>query len=341
MIELKQIVKRYHTKNKDVLAVDHVDLNIQSGSIFGVIGFSGAGKSTLIRMFNNLEAPTSGEVIIDGDSISQLSKSDLRKKRQKVSMIFQHFNLLWSRTVLKNITFPLEIAGLSRGEAKRKANELIELVGLKGRENAYPSELSGGQKQRVGIARALANDPTVLLCDESTSALDPQTTDEILDLLLKIREQQNLTIVLITHEMQVIRRICDEVAVMENGRVIEQGQVSQVFENPQHEVTRRFVKDDLNEDFEESLDALEPLDNNSYIVRLNFNGENTTQPIVSYITKTHQIDVNILEADIKNTRNGTLGFLVIHIPFISSENFEDFKSNLNEKHVNVEVLRHG
>lgn len=341
MIELKQIVKRYHTKNKDVLAVFHVDLNIQSGSIFGVIGFSGAGKSTLIRMFNNLEAPTSGEVIIDGDSISQLSKSDLRKKRQKVSMIFQHFNLLWSRTVLKNITFPLEIAGLSRGEAKRKANELIELVGLKGRENAYPSELSGGQKQRVGIARALANDPTVLLCDEATSALDPQTTDEILDLLLKIREQQNLTIVLITHEMQVIRRICDEVAVMENGRVIEQGQVSQVFENPQHEVTRRFVKDDLNEDFEESLDALEPLDNNSYIVRLNFNGENTTQPIVSYITKTHQIDVNILEADIKNTRNGTLGFLVIHIPFISSENFEDFKSNLNEKHVNVEVLRHG
>lgn len=341
MIELKQIVKRYHTKNKDVLAVDHVDLNIQSGSIFGVIGFSGAGKSTLIRMFNNLEAPTSGEVIIDGDSISQLSKSDLRKKRQKVSMIFQHFNLLWSRTVLKNITFPLEIAGLSRGEAKRKANELIELVGLKGRENAYPSELSGGQKQRVGIARALANDPTVLLCDEATSALDPQTTDEILDLLLKIREQQNLTIVLITHEMQVIRRICDEVAVMENGRVIEQGQVSQVSENPQHEVTRRFVKDDLNEDFEESLDALEPLDNNAYIVRLNFNGENTTQPIVSYITKTHQIDVNILEADIKNTRNGTLGFLVIHIPFISSENFEDFKSNLNEKHVNVEVLRHG
>lgn len=341
MIELKQIVKRYHTKNKDVLAVDHVDLNIQSGSIFGVIGFSGAGKSTLIRMFNNLEAPTSGEVIIDGDSISQLSKSDLRKKRQKVSMIFQHFNLLWSRTVLKNITFPLEIAGLSRGEAKRKANELIELVGLKGRENAYPSELSGGQKQRVGIARTLANDPTVLLCDEATSALDPQTTDEILDLLLKIREQQNLTIVLITHEMQVIRRICDEVAVMENGRVIEQGQVSQVFENPQHEVTRRFVKDDLNEDFEESLDALEPLDNNAYIVRLNFNGENTTQPIVSYITKTHQIDVNILEADIKNTRNGTLGFLVIHIPFISSENFEYFKSNLNEKHVNVEVLRHG
>lgn len=268
MIKLNQIVKRYHTKDKDVLAVDHVDLNIESGSIFGVIGFSGAGKSTLIRMFNNLESPTSGEIIIDGDNISQLSKSQLRKKRQKVSMIFQHFNLLWSRNVLKNVTFPLEIAGVPSGLAKQKALELIELVGLKGRESAYPSELSGGQKQRVGIARALANDPDVLLCDEATSALDPQTTDEILDLLLKVREQQNLTIVLITHEMHVIRRICDEVAVMENGKVIEQGAVSKVFENPQHEVTKRFVKDDLNDDFEDSLEYLEPLDHDAYIVRL-------------------------------------------------------------------------
>lgn len=244
MIELNQVVKRYHTKNKDVLAVDHVDLKIESGSIFGVIGFSGAGKSTLIRMFNNLEAPTSGDIIIDGDNINKLSKAELRRKRQKVSMVFQHFNLLWSRTVLKNIMFPLEIAGHSKVKTREKALALIELVGLKGRENAYPSELSGGQKQRVGIARALANDPDVLLCDEATSALDPQTTDEILDLLLKIKKRQNLTIVIITHEMQVIRRICDEVAVMENGRVIEQGRVSEVFENPQHEVTKRFVKDD-------------------------------------------------------------------------------------------------
>lgn len=341
MIKLNQIVKRYHTKDKDVLAVDHVDLNIESGSIFGVIGFSGAGKSTLIRMFNNLESPTSGEIIIDGDNISQLSKSQLRKKRQKVSMIFQHFNLLWSRNVLKNVTFPLEIAGVPSGLAKQKALELIELVGLKGRESAYPSELSGGQKQRVGIARALANDPDVLLCDEATSALDPQTTDEILDLLLKVWEQQNLTIVLITHEMHVIRRICDEVAVMENGKVIEQGAVSKVFENPQHEVTKRFVKDDLNDDFEDSLEYLEPLDHDAYIVRLNFTGENTTEPIISYMTKTHNIDVNILEADIKNTKNGSLGFLVIHIPHISEEHFKQFKHNLNEQHVNVEVLKHG
>lgn len=341
VIELNQIVKRYHTKNKDVLAVDHVDLNIESGSIFGVIGFSGAGKSTLIRMFNNLESPTSGDVIIDGDNISKLSKSELRKKRQKVSMIFQHFNLLWSRTVLKNITFPLEIAGVPSGKAKQKALELVELVGLKGRESAYPSELSGGQKQRVGIARALANDPDVLLCDEATSALDPQTTDEILDLLLKVREQQNLTIVLITHEMHIIRRICDEVAVMESGKVIEQGKVSEVFESPQHAVTKRFVKDDLNDDFEDSLDELEPLASDSYIVRLNFTGDNATEPIVSYITKTHNIDVNILEADIKNTRNGSIGFLVIHIPHINNDSFEHFKNDLHEQYVNVEVLRHG
>lgn len=341
MIELNQIVKRYKTKKHDVLAVDHVDLSIQSGSIFGVVGFSGAGKSTLIRLLNNLEQPTSGDVVIGGDTIGKLSKSELRKKRQKVSMIFQHFNLLWSRNVLNNITFPLEIAGVSRSEAKRRALELVELVGLKGRENAYPSELSGGQKQRVGIARALANEPNVLLCDEATSALDPQTTDEILELLLKIKEERNLTIVIITHEMQVIRRICDEVAVMENGRVIEQGQVSTVFENPQYEVTKRFVKEDLNDEFDESLFELVDMDESSSVVRLNFTGNNTTEPIVSYITKTHNIDVNILEANIKHTKDGSLGFLVLHLLDVDSEKFEKFKNDLEAQHVSVEVLKHG
>ncbi|AJP22057.1 TPA: methionine ABC transporter ATP-binding protein [Staphylococcus aureus] len=341
MIELKEVVKEYRTKNKEVLAVDHVNLSIRAGSIYGVIGFSGAGKSTLIRMFNHLEAPTSGEVIIDGDHIGQLSKNGLRAKRQKVSMIFQHFNLLWSRTVLKNIMFPLEIAGVPRRRAKQKALELVELVGLKGREKAYPSELSGGQKQRVGIARALANDPTVLLCDEATSALDPQTTDEILDLLLKIREQQNLTIVLITHEMHVIRRICDEVAVMESGKVIEHGPVTQVFENPQHTVTKRFVKEDLNDDFETSLTELEPLEKDAYIVRLVFAGSTTTEPIVSSLSAAYDIKINILEANIKNTKNGTVGFLVLHIPYISSVDFGKFEKELIERQVKMEVLRHG
>lgn len=341
MIELKEVVKEYRTKNKEVLAVDHVNLSIRAGSIYGVIGFSGAGKSTLIRMFNHLEAPTSGEVIIDGDHIGQLSKNGLRAKRQKVSMIFQHFNLLWSRTVLKNIMFPLEIAGVPRRRAKQKALELVELVGLKGREKAYPSELSGGQKQRVGIARALANDPTVLLCDEATSALDPQTTDEILDLLLKIREQQNLTIVLITHEMHVIRRICDEVAVMESGKVIEHGPVTQVFENPQHTVTKRFVKKDLNDDFETSLTELEPLEKDAYIVRLVFAGSTTTEPIVSSLSTAYDFKINILEANIKNTKNGTVGFLVLHIPYISSVDFGKFEKELIERQVKMEVLRHG
>ncbi len=341
MIELKEVVKEYRTKNKEVLAVDHVNLSIRAGSIYGVIGFSGAGKSTLIRMFNHLEAPTSGEVIIDGDHIGQLSKNGLRAKRQKVSMIFQHFNLLWSRTVLKNIMFPLEIAGVPRRRAKQKALELVELVGLKGREKAYPSELSGGQKQRVGIARALANDPTVLLCDEATSALDPQTTDEILELLLKIREQQNLTIVLITHEMHVIRRICDEVAVMESGKVIERGPVTQVFENPQHTVTKRFVKEDLNDDFETSLTELEPLEKDAYIVRLVFAGSTTIEPIVSSLSTAYDIKINILEANIKNTKNGTVGFLVLHIPYISSVDFGKFEKELIERQVKMEVLRHG
>lgn len=341
MIELNQIVKRYKTKKQEVLAVDHVDLNIETGSIFGVIGFSGAGKSTLVRLLNNLEQPTSGDVIIDGDNMGQLSKSALRQKRQKVSMIFQHFNLLWSRTVLNNITFPLEIAGVSRQQAKKRAQELIELVGLQGRENAYPAQLSGGQKQRVGIARALANEPTVLLCDEATSALDPQTTDEILDLLLKVKEQSNITIVIITHEMHVIRRICDEVAVMESGRVIEQGTVNDVFEHPEHQVTKRFVKDDLNDDFDESIDDLGALQPGDYIVRLNFVGNNTTEPIVSYITKTHNIDVNILEANIKNSKNGSIGFLVLHLPNVGTDQFDSFKENLELQQVSVEVLRHG
>ncbi len=239
--------------------------------------------------------------------------------------------------------FPLEIAGVPRRRAKQKALELVELVGLKGREKAYPSELSGGQKQRVGIARALANDPTVLLCDEATSALDPQTTDEILDLLLKIREQQNLTIVLITHEMHVIGRcICDEVAVMESGKVMDDvGPVTQVFENPQHTVTKRFVKEDLNDDFETSLTELEPLEKDAYIVRLVFAGSTTTEPIVSSLSTAYDIKINILEANIKNTKNGTVGFLVLHIPYISSVDFGKFEKELIERQVKMEVLDMG
>ncbi|MBI5974105.1 methionine ABC transporter ATP-binding protein [Staphylococcus canis] len=342
MIELKNIVKRYESKSKTVTAVDQVDLNIDTGTIFGIIGFSGAGKSTLVRLFNYLETPTSGDVVIGGEHIGKLSKAELRKKRQKVSMIFQHFNLLWSRTVLENIIFPLEIAGVSKAESKERALHLIERVGLSGREHAYPSELSGGQKQRVGIARAIANDPEVLLCDEATSALDPQTTDEILDLLLELKKEKNLTIIIITHEMHVIRRVCDEVAVMENGRVIEQGSVSEVFQNPKHQVTKRFVQEDLEppQDQDEAINAI-PLEENDIIAKFIFTGENTTEPIISYISREHGISINILEGNIKNTKTGSVGFLLVHLANISQHDLESLRTDLNAKNIQIEVINHG
>ncbi|REH87322.1 methionine ABC transporter ATP-binding protein [Staphylococcus felis] len=342
MIELKNIVKKYESKSKTVTAVDHVDLNIDTATIFGIIGFSGAGKSTLVRLFNYLEVPTSGDVMIGGEHIGQLTKAELRKKRQKVSMIFQHFNLLWSRTVLENIIFPLEIAGRPKKEAKQEAIKLIERVGLKGREHAYPSELSGGQKQRVGIARALANDPEVLLCDEATSALDPQTTDEILDLLLELKKEKNLTIIMITHEMHVIRRVCDEVAVMENGRVIEQGSVSEVFKNPKHRVTRRFVQEDLEppQDQDDVVKSIE-LNENDLLVKFIFSGENTTAPVISYIAQKHQMAINILEGNIKNTKTGSVGFLLVHLSDITDSTFNTLQSDLESKNIQVEVVSHG
>lgn len=243
MIELRHIQKVFHTPKGDIHACQDVNLTIQTGEIFGVIGYSGAGKSTLVRIINQLEKQTSGEVMIDGEDISLLNPKDLRKKRTKMGMIFQHFNLLWSRTVQKNIELPLEIAGVDKEIRKKKTRELIELVGLQGRENAYPSELSGGQKQRVGIARALANDPSILLCDEATSALDPDTTEQILDLLKDINRKLGITIVMITHQMEVVQKICHRVAVMSEGKVVEVGRVKDIFEHPQHTVTKRFVRD--------------------------------------------------------------------------------------------------
>ena len=225
MIVLKNISKVFTPGRLAITAVDNVNLTVEQGQIYGIIGYSGAGKSTLIRLLNGLEKPTSGSVTINGHDISAARGESLRQARLKISMVFQHFNLLWSRTVSENIAFSMQIAGAPKASIKARVAELIALVGLSGRENAYPSQLSGGQKQRVGIARALANNPDVLLCDEATSALDPQTTDQILDLLLDINRRFKLTIVLITHEMHVVRKICDRVAVMENGKVVEEGDV--------------------------------------------------------------------------------------------------------------------
>ncbi|MFS8631280.1 MAG: methionine ABC transporter ATP-binding protein, partial [Bacillales bacterium] len=237
MITVERVRKVFHSKSGDVLAVKDVSLNIKEGEIFGIIGYSGAGKSTLIRLLNGLETPTSGAITIAGKDITKLKGAELRKMRQQIGMIFQHFNLLWSRTVRGNISFPLEIAGVPKKERQKRVDELIELVGLKGKEDAYPSQLSGGQKQRVGIARALANNPKVLLCDEATSALDPQTTDSILELLQDINEKLGLTIVLITHEMHVIRKICHRVAVMDGGEIVEIGPVLEIFKHPKKPIT--------------------------------------------------------------------------------------------------------
>lgn len=341
MISIKNVGKTFPSKQGHLKAVDEVNLEIKEGEIFGVIGYSGAGKSTLIRMLNGLELPTAGTVTVAGREISKIKGSELRKARQEISMIFQHFNLLWSRTVRENISFPLEIAGVKGPKRKARVDELIKLVGLEGRENAYPSELSGGQKQRVGIARALANNPKVLLCDEATSALDPQTTDSILDLLVDINKRYGLTIVLITHEMHVIRKICHRVAVMESGKVVELGSVLDVFKNPQQAITKRFVKQETEQ--EETIPTAENLLQrfpHGQIVQLSFVGETSEQPLITNIIKNFDVVVNILQGKISHTQNGSYGTLFIHLDGQSHE-IQKAIEYIHSLQVGVEVIKNG
>lgn len=314
MISLKDISKKFSTEQGTIIAVDDVNLDIKKGEIYGIIGYSGAGKSTLIRLLNGLEKPTSGKIIVNEQEITSINEDKMRQVRQKVSMIFQHFNLLWSRTVAENIAFPLEIAGVSKDQRATRVKELIELVGLEGRDDYYPSQLSGGQKQRVGIARALANRPEVLLCDEATSALDPETTDSILDLLVDINEKLELTIVLITHEMQVIQKICNRVAVMEGGRVVEEGDVLSVFQNPQQPITQRFVSQvsDVNE-ANQTIRNLVDLYPNGQLIKLVFVGEQTEQPILSRLIKQFDLEVNIVQGNISHTKSGAFGTLILQL----------------------------
>ena len=336
MIVLDQIKKIFNTNSGRVTAVDSVNLSIQKGEIFGIIGYSGAGKSTLIRMLNLLERPTEGTVTIDGKDLTQISSKELRLARQQIGMVFQHFNLLWSRTVFENIAFSLEIAGVKKEEIKPRVLELIQLVGLSGKEDNYPSQLSGGQKQRVGIARALANNPKVLLCDEATSALDPQTTDEILDLLVQINKKYNLTIVLITHEMHVIQKICHHVAIMESGRIVEQGDVLTVFSNPQHPVTERFVKQVASED--DSLETVEHLIKKfpeGKIVLLKYLKEKAEQPFITNVIRNYQVDINIIQGKVVQTQEGGYGSLYVQLTgleIIPALNY------LKEVGVEVEVI---
>ncbi|GAA0474907.1 methionine ABC transporter ATP-binding protein [Alkalibacterium indicireducens] len=316
MITLNKVTKTFLNKKQPFEAVKETNLTINKGEIYGIVGYSGAGKSTLLRMLNGLERPSSGSVIIDDKELSPLGKRELRKERQSIGMIFQHFNLLWSRTVLENICFPLEIAGVPKAERIDRARELISLVGLSDKEKAYPAQLSGGEKQRVGIARALANDPKVLLCDEATSALDPQTTDEVLDLLAKINEELNVTIVLITHEMEVVRKICDRVAVMNKGNIVEEGSVLQVFRNPQEDITKRFIRQDRETDNKETRQALTELKKaypDGQIIQLFFQGDNVGSPVITQVSRQCGCDINIIQGTIQSTHNTPVGTLIIQV----------------------------
>lgn len=311
MIKLENITKVFPSKNGNVTAVNNVNLHVKKGEIHGVIGYSGAGKSTLIRLVNLLEKPNSGTVSINGIELTSLSSEKLRKTRQKVGMIFQHFNLMKTATVYDNIATPLKLLGYDKQEVKERVQKYLEIVDLSEKQNSYPSELSGGQKQRVAIARALSQEPEVLLSDEATSALDPETTNSILDLLLKINEELGITILLITHEMSVIQKICDDVSVLEKGEIIEQSSSIELFTNPRHETTKKFL--DTISQRKLSASLINQLKLNGTVTRLTFIGENAGQPLLAQVSEKFNVEPNILTANIMELKNGIVGNLVIHL----------------------------
>jgi len=330
LIELTHISKNFASGGRTVHAVQDVSLSIGKGEIFGIIGFSGAGKSTLVRCINLLERPTSGSVTVDGKEMTALSARELRQARKKIGMIFQHFNLMPSRTVFGNVAYPLRGSGLSGEQIADKVHRLLELVGIGDKAEAYPKQLSGGQKQRVAIARALANDPNVLLCDEATSALDPQTTKAILRLLKNLNEKLGITVVIITHEMAVVKEICDRVAVMEHGRVVEQGEVFNVFADPRQEITRSFIHTTSNlRKIEELIEEDSPvvqLKPGELIVRLSYIQRNVSEPLISTVSRKFDITLNIIFSD---------------IAIVSGERAQITQAiaYLIEKNVGVEVIR--
>ncbi|WP_411169748.1 methionine ABC transporter ATP-binding protein [Clostridium sp. MB05] len=344
MIELKNLYKTYDTEGEKVEAVKDVTLNINKGEIYGIIGFSGAGKSTLVRCINFLERPTKGQVLIDGKDLNDLSNKELREERKKIGMIFQHFNLMKSRTVFENIAYPLKGSKYSKEEIKDKVTSLLKLVELEDKANSYPSQLSGGQKQRVGIARALANDPKVLLCDEATSALDPQTTKSILKLLKEVNRKFGITIVIITHEMQVAKEICTRAAVMENGRVVEEGNIFKVFSEPKEKITKNFIDStsllsniyDLIEDKSSVVEIKE----NEKILKLKYLENSTTEPIISIISREFNVDANIIFGNVEIIQESPLGGLIVIIKG-QEEQIHNVINYLKEKNVEVEVIKDG
>lgn len=342
LIELKHITKTFQTKDGDVHAVKDVTLSIQEGEIFGIIGFSGAGKSTLVRCINLLERPETGEVIFDGQDLLKLSGKELRDQRQRMGMIFQHFNLMKSRTVYENIAMPLRHMKEDKEKIHERVMELLRLIDLVERKDSYPSQLSGGQKQRVAIARALASQPKVLLCDESTSALDPQTTQSILQLIKKINRELKLTVVMITHEMAVVKEVCDRVAVMENGMVVEQGNIVDVFTDPQQPVTRAFINTTNNlgkiDEFLVQNHPLVALEENQQLVKLQYQSKNTSQALISHLSREYNVDCSIIFGNVEVIQQTPIGTLIT----IFTGEYQDIKKALQvcrEHGVHVEVMK--
>ena len=329
MIELKHITKRFPTAEGEFTALNDVSLTIGDGDIFGIVGMSGAGKSTLVRCLNLLERPSEGQVVIDGEDLCAMSQKELTLRRRSISMIFQHFNLLMQRTCLDNICFPMEIAGKKGPEVKKKARELLDIVGLPDKADAYPAQLSGGQKQRIAIARALASDPKILLCDEATSALDPKTTRDILRLIQDINRRLGITVVIITHEMGVIEEICSHVAILDHGVLQETGTVEEVFSNPKTEAGRRLVYPDGV-----VIDQL-PAAN---VIRIAFNGSSSYEPLIASLAMDCQVKVNILGADTRNVDGKAFGTMLLGLPEDAEERARAVAYIKNQPNVTMEEV---
>lgn len=334
MIEVKNLVKEFKTEDGTFRALDDLSFKVNRGEIFGVIGLSGAGKSTLVRCINRLEEPTSGEITIDGKSIINLSEKELGRARKDIGMIFQYFNLFMQKTVAENIAYPLEISGVSKSDIEKRVDELLNFIDLKEKKNSYPSELSGGQKQRVAIARAIATNPSILLSDEGTSALDPANTESVLNLLKKIVKEFNMTIIMITHQMEVAKEICDRIAVMQGGKIIEENKTKELFKNPKTSVTRSFIKN-LEDEVEEGY--VNGDDYKGDVLRLSYADENYDKPILSKCVKKFDIDFSILSGNINKLNISSVGYLTVQILGKEEERAKAIEF-LRENDVNVEVL---
>ena len=334
-ILIENVSKTFVTKDGTVEALKDVSLEIESGDIYGIIGMSGAGKSTLVRCINYLEVPTKGRVLINDKALGDYTEKELRKQRESIGMIFQHFNLLMQKNVLENVCFPLYIQGKKKKEAHEKAKELLEIVGLSDKQKAYPAQLSGGQKQRVAIARALASDPKILLCDEATSALDPQTTSSILELLKDINQRFKITIVIITHQMSVVREICSHVAIMKDGEVQEKGLVSEIFSHPKSAVARELILKDSGSDSDRKRSAVQKEIRSGEIIRAVFSENSSFEPVIANMVLTFGQPVNILKADTRNVGGIAKGEMILEFPPGCSLT-EPMKNYLRDRGLDVE-----